>query len=104
MARQIEACLAKGGEPHYNAEAPAKLGCLNGRNVLKQSYGKGKQLPFPDYDPTVGDDDDTPLECAFKDAQYIRAAALELSAGKPKLKGGFRWVYYNGSQQVCIER
>ena len=102
---RIEACLAEGGEPHYNKDAPAKLGCLNGRNILKHSaYGNGKQLPFPDYDPTVGDDDDTALECAFKDAEYIREAALELNSGKPKLKGGFRWVVYNGSQQLCIKR
>ncbi len=92
----IEQCLAKGGNPYYNPDAPGgtNTSCSTGRN------GRWDH-PVPDYDPTIGALD-TEIECAWKDAQHVRSKSL--SQGKPSVQGGYQWIVYNPSEQVCGSR
>lgn len=93
----IEQCLAKGGNPYYNPDAPSSsknTGCSTGRN------GRWDH-PVPDYDPTIGALD-TEIECAWKDAQHVRSQSL--SQGKSSVQGGYQWIVYNASEKVCGSR
>ncbi|WP_436793973.1 hypothetical protein [Actinospongicola halichondriae] len=92
----IEQCLAKGGNPYYNPDAPGgtNTSCSTGRN------GRWDH-PVPDYDPTIGALD-TEIECAWKDAEHVRSKSL--SQGKPSVQTGYKWIVYNPSEQVCGSR
>ena len=98
-ARAVSNCLAIGGLPYYNQDAPggSKTGCTTNGAANYQPLGATGNnttlLPFPDYNPTIGSAD-TPIECAWIGTQAIISGAERLTQGNPTLNPNILATFY----------